>query len=96
MVIVIIIIIKRQILRNIQIFKSKIFREEANPIQNNSKTIRKEINNIIKEPHAIKKNNIIKKEVNTKSELDILREEAKALTNNSKILRKEANANQNN
>ena len=76
--------------------KSKILREEANTIQNNSKTIRKEINDIIKESHAIKENNIVKKELNTKSELNILREEAKALRNNSKILRKEANTIQNN
>ena len=76
--------------------KSEILREEANNIKNNSKTIRKEINDIIKESHTIKENNTVKKELNTKSELDILREEVKALRNNSKILRKEANTIQNN
>ena len=75
--------------------KSKILREEANTIQNTSKTIRKEVNDIIKESHALKENNTVKKELNTKSELDILREDAKALRNNSKILRKEANTIQN-
>ena len=51
---------------------------------------------MIKEPHAIKENNTVKKEPHTKSKLDILREEAKALRNNSKILRKEASTIQNN
>ena len=58
-----------------------ILREEAKTLRNNSKVLRKEINDIIKESCAIK---------NSKSELDILREEAKALRNNSLSLRHEA------
>ena len=59
-------------------------REEANTIRNNSKILGEEVNDVIKESHAIKENNI-------KSEVDILREEPKELRNNSIILREEAN-----
>ena len=47
-----------------------ILREEAKTLRNNSKILREEVNNIIKESHAIQENN-------TKSKVDIPREESK-------------------
>ena len=63
-----------------------ILREEAKTLRNNSKILREEVNNIIKESHTIQENNtksnIIKEshaiqENNTKSKVDIPREESK-------------------
>ena len=47
-------------------------RKEANIIQNNSKILRKVINNIIKESHSIKDNNILhRKERNDNTQVKI-------------------------
>ena len=46
--------------------KLDILREESKALRNNSKILREEVNNIIKESHAIKENN-------TKSEIDTQR-----------------------
>ena len=52
----------------------------ANTIQNNSKIIRKEINNIIKESHAIKEND-------AKNDLDIVKKEPNTLKKESNTLK---------
>ena len=75
----------------------EIYTEKINKIalsSNDNKRIQKD-NGINTYPYGYFDNNN-NKNIDTKSELDILREEAKALRNNSKILRKQANTIHNN
>ena len=48
--------------------------EEANTIWNNSKVLREDINDVIKEPHAIKNNNVIhRKKINDNTHTKIIK-----------------------